>query len=123
MIILALTLFLGFSLGLPLTILIVIGYREQVRKATEAANRNAGYWAESECKLYDAVISEQDWKTKAHCETKRADDLNRIASQALDVARDKAFSPQPEHFETAEAILAGNDSLADDEILDAGEIG
>lgn len=88
-----------------LIVLLIVGYREQVRRATEAANRNAGYWAEAEAKRYEAELIVVQLDAGLKSETKRADELSRIAGDALRIAHHKEFSPKPDDFEAAKKLL------------------
>lgn len=87
------------------SVMVAVGWRDKYVSAMKAANRNAGYWAEAQCKVKIGELEARDWKTLAECEAKRADELSRIAKEALKIAHHKEFSPSPEDFQSAQRLL------------------
>lgn len=95
--------------------LIIIGYREQARVATEAANRNAGYWAESEATCEGLRLAMSSLEGQLQVATKYGGEMTRITRQALGVARNTAFE------KVYDDVVWKTDTYGDDP-LDAHEI-
>lgn len=113
MIIIALIFFLFFTCGTCLTALLIIGYREQVRKAVEAANTNAGYWAESESKLHDAQITIAALDASLKSEAEHRAEISRITHAALGIAHREAFKEGCQHEFIEPSPLAHNTTACD----------
>lgn len=113
-------------------VLLIVGYREQIRRITISANRNAGYWAQSESDLDEArgiiqdgkaILSQYDQVLALY--KKRGDDFQRIAGEALLVARAREFGGVP-MVDGPILMRDPNETYAMeiiDPILDAEEIG
>lgn len=84
--------FIALLAAFFISVMMAVGWRDKYLAACDAANRNAGYWAESESKLYDAVIELAKQEVLAHAEGKRANELSRIAKDALQIAHHKEFN-------------------------------
>lgn len=106
-------------------IILVIGYRDQVRRITVTANYNAGAWAEAEAKLHAAEIDLAQVDVLARAEMKRGDELARIAREALQVAHGREFDDGTvsgnSYIKSGETITAQWGTSPDP--LDADEIG
>lgn len=93
---LAIIAYLALIVSWPVLGLIILGCRNRTRMATEAANRNAGYWAQSESEK-DAISHDAArLQGELSAENRRANELSRITRDALEVARREVFEPKSE---------------------------
>lgn len=82
------------TVGPCLIALLIVGYREQVGRIAESANRNAGYWAEEAAKRYDAELENARLRGSLDTSQNCYAQMSRIAHEAIRSAEVKADVPE-----------------------------